>query len=179
MKTSADLLYLSIRLTILLFFVASCQNETSDTATDTGAVTDSTAASSTMRTEPPSPDPGLPYTAVFNDETDQLNAQPNADFDRSRLNVDTLTHLLLISYPQVELEVDRVANDTVYVQIADATYLTQQMGSSGAHMYLLEATYAYTELSGIHVVNFDFTEGDHAIPGAYTRKSFEDEKPIR
>jgi len=179
MKKITDLLRLSIGLFVVLYFVSSCRNETSDTATE--SVTDSvTEDSATMPTEDvPPPAPSLPYTAVFNDDTDQLDAEANPDFDRSQLNIDTLTHLLRVNYPQIALEVDRVSNDTIYVKIADATYLTQEMGSSGAHMYLFEATYAYTELDGIEVVDFNFVEGDHAIPGTYTRKSFEDEKPIR
>lgn len=178
MKTSTNLLHLSIGLIAILCFASSCRNETADTESDTTA--DSVTTESTeMSVDTPLPNSSLPYAAVFDEETDQLDAQANPDFDRSRLNIDTLTHLLLSNYPQIELKVDGVSNDTIYVQIADAAYLTQQMGSSGAHMYLLEATYAYTELAGIQVVHFDFKEGDHAIPGTYTRKSFEEEKPVR
>lgn len=162
---------LLIALLLIPFAATSCRNEASDNASE--KITDSIAREGAeMPTDVPLPTPSLPYTAVFNDETDQLDAQPNPNFDRSKLNIDTLTQLLSLSYPQIKLEIDRVSNDTAYVQIADAEYLTQQMGSSGASMYLMEATYAFTELPAIDVVYFDFPEGDHAIPGAYTRQSF-------
>ncbi|WP_257658179.1 hypothetical protein [Parapedobacter lycopersici] len=165
---------LLMALITLIAAISACRNEASHTAADDTA--DSAVAEPT-ETPPtlPAPAPALPYTAVFNDRTDQLDAQANPDFDRTGLNIDTLTRRLALAYPEIQLRMDRVSNDTAYVRIADAEYLTQQMGSSGATMYLLEATYAYTELPGIRVVHFDFREGDHAIPGAYTRQRFAEE----
>ena len=116
------------------------------------------------------PLPSLPYVAVFNETSEQLEAEKNPAFDRELLTIDALTQALRTNYPEIELEVERVSNDTLFVQLVDARYLTQQMGSSGALAYIMEATYAYTELPGIEVVNFDFAEGDHAIPGNYTRE---------
>lgn len=164
-------------LVVVASISSSCRNETADTASED--TTDSVFNESTeMPTAIPTPAPALPYTAVFNENTDQLDARPNADFDRDQLTIDTLTQLLMLAYPQIKPEITRVSNDTVYIQIADAGYLTQQMGSSGAAMYLLEATYAYTELPAIQVVHFGFQEGDHAIPGAYTRQDFGEETPL-
>ncbi|MFC7525785.1 hypothetical protein ACFQRK_17605 [Parapedobacter sp. GCM10030251] len=118
------------------------------------------------------PLPTLPYLAVFDEQTEQLKAEKNADFDSSALNVDALTQALVANYPEIKPEINRISNDTLYLHIADARYLTQQMGSSGAQMYIMEATYAYTELPSIRVVDFTFEEGDHALPGSYTRDSF-------
>lgn len=175
MKT-LNLQRLLIVLISALGVATSCRNEANDNASE-GMADSVTAAPTEMPTGIPPTTPSLPYTAVFNDETDQLDAKANPDFDPSKLNIDTLTQLLSLSYPQIKLEVDRVSNDTAYVQITDAEYLTQQMGSSGATMYLMEVTYAFTELPAIHVVYFDFSEGDHAIPGAYTRQRFTETGP--
>ena len=35
-------------------------------------------------------------------------------------------------------------------------------------------TYSLTEAPGVRGVNFAFPEGDHAMPGEYTRESFPD-----
>jgi len=37
------------------------------------------------------------------------------------------------------------------------------------------ATYTLTEAKGINYVDFDFEEGDHAVPGTYSRESFKPE----
>ena len=123
--------------------------------------------------------PTLPYIAVFDDASEQLEAEKNPDFDRSLLTVDAITQALIANYPEIKLEVDKISNDTLFFQLIDARYLTQQMGSSGAQMYILEATYAYTELPDIKVVHFDFAEGDHAVPGNYTRDRFRESHIIR
>ena len=118
------------------------------------------------------PLPTLPYLAVFDEQTEQLTIEKNTDFDTASLNADALTQELITNYPEIKPEIDRISNDTLYLHITDAQYLTQQMGSAGAQMYLMEATYAYTELPNINVVHFSFEEGDHALPGNYTRNSF-------
>jgi hypothetical protein len=46
------------------------------------------------------------------------------------------------------------------------------MGTTGARAFLSVATYTLTELKGIHYVDFDFIEGDHAVPGTYNRGEF-------
>lgn len=166
---------LRLWLAIFAFIALSCQNESRDNASETAQGD----PASEIAADIGAPLPALPYIAVFNKESEQLEAQKNADFDQTLLTEDVLTHALRTNYPDVELEVDRISNDTLFVQIVDASYLTQQMGSSGAQMYIMEATYAYTELPGIEVVHFDFAEGDHAIPGNYTRESVSEGHPSR
>ena len=61
---------------------------------------------------------------------------------------------------------------TVRVLVVNGDYLTQRMGSDGAQDYLVAATYTLTDCPEITSVNFDFTQGDHAEPGIYTRMSF-------
>ncbi|MBI3139028.1 MAG: hypothetical protein HYZ15_10615 [Sphingobacteriales bacterium] len=93
--------------------------------------------------------------------------------------MDTLTAENIISYlnnnnPSVKLDYVKTSGDTLFLKIADANYLTQQMGSSGSTVYMAEVVYNFTELPGIRLVSFDFQEGDHAQPGIYTRESFKD-----
>ncbi|MBI5370855.1 MAG: hypothetical protein HZA79_02385 [Sphingobacteriales bacterium] len=93
--------------------------------------------------------------------------------------MDTLTAENIINYlnnnnPSVKLDYVRSSGDTLFLKIADANYLTQQMGSSGSTVYMAEVVYNCTELPGTRYVHFDFEEGDHAQPGTYTRESFKD-----
>jgi hypothetical protein len=78
------------------------------------------------------------------------------------------------NYPNVQLVIVKTTGDTLLLKIPQSTYLTQQMGSSGPTTYFAEAVYNLTEIPGIHYVNFDFEEGDHAQPGTFTRDSFKD-----
>lgn len=67
-----------------------------------------------------------------------------------------------------------VRNGVARVEVADADFLTQKMGTTGAHYFLTAATFTLTEAPGIRAVDFAFEEGDHAAPGIYTRESFKD-----
>jgi hypothetical protein len=69
----------------------------------------------------------------------------------------------------------KTSGDTVYLKIPEATYLTQQMGSSGPTMYFANLVYNLTEIPGIKNINVDLLEGDHAQPGTFNQDSFKDE----
>jgi hypothetical protein len=64
---------------------------------------------------------------------------------------------------------DKIDGDTAHVRIDDEAQLTQAMGSTGATAYLQAITYTLTSLNSLNFVDFHFKEGDHAIPGRYTR----------
>ena len=78
------------------------------------------------------------------------------------------------NFPHVQLVIDKISGDTLFLKIPQPTYLTQQMGSTGPFVYFAEVVYNLTEIPGIHYVNFDFEEGDHAQPGTFARDSFKD-----
>ena len=93
------------------------------------------------------------------------------------VSADSLTAAYMIGklneeYPEVQLEFNKITNDSIFVKIRKSTYLTQQMGSSGAEAYLAEVTYNLSELKDISFVDIRFKEGDHAAPGTYTRTDF-------
>lgn len=114
----------------------------------------------------------LPYIAEVNDQTAAVYLKENPQRSQVPLTKDELAEALNIKYPEIYIEAGEEKSDTLYVSIPEATFLTQQSGTTGAQTYLAEATFAFTELPKIHVVFFKFQEGDHALPGAYTRSSF-------
>jgi hypothetical protein len=71
-----------------------------------------------------------------------------------------------------KLKLINVEGHTVNVEVINAEYLTQRMGTTGAEHFLAVATFTLTEYNNIKYVNFKFEEGDHAIPGLYSRESF-------
>lgn len=115
----------------------------------------------------------MPWTAVFNEQTQQLELRQNKNLKVGNWTPQDAIDAVNIKYPQIKLERVKQSNDTIFVRIDDATYLTQQTGSAGARAYLAEATFALTELDSIQAVYFNFKEGDHASPKTYTRADFD------
>jgi len=76
--------------------------------------------------------------------------------------------------PKVKLL--NVKDHTAFLEVINAEYLTQRMGSSGAQAYLGSVTFTLTENPQIKKVSFLFEEGDHAMPGTYTREDFKNYK---
>ncbi len=96
----------------------------------------------------------LPYKSMKNATADLLVQELNTLFKASDL-------------PMVSL--NKTMGHTAYVRIIGDRQLTQQMGTTGATGYIEVVTYTLTSLSTIDSVEFEFKEGDHALPGRYTR----------
>ena len=58
------------------------------------------------------------------------------------------------------------------VEVINARYLTQRMGTTGADAFMAAATFTLTEHDAVDAVRFVFPEGDHAMPGIYSRDTF-------
>lgn len=95
----------------------------------------------------------------------------------SPISADSLTPGLIImklnnAFPENQLEFVKISSDSIFVKIRNSSFLTQQMGSSGAEGYLGAVTYNLSELKNINYINIKFKEGDHASPGTYSRIDF-------
>ncbi|MBL7730957.1 MAG: hypothetical protein JNM88_07250 [Chitinophagaceae bacterium] len=119
--------------------------------------------------------PGYSWEATLNDSTGRLEVKKTETAFPDSLSVSAILSFLNNKYTNVKVVEDKLAGDTVFVKIPEATYLTQQMGSSGPTLYLADLVYNLTELPGIRFVYVDLEEGDHASPGTYSRDSFKDE----
>jgi hypothetical protein len=71
-----------------------------------------------------------------------------------------------------KLKLKNIKDQVVNLKVINAEYLTQRMGSTGAEEFLAVATFTLTEYDNIKFVNFIFEEGDHAVPGLYSRQYF-------
>lgn len=143
---------------ILLFILFACNNNSDQLATKDSVSTEL-----------------LGWRSTLNDTTMKLDMKKTEPIEADSLDPEALTKYLNSKNSKVIIEWQRRSNDTAYLKIADATVLTQQMGTTGAMMYLAFVVYNVTELPGIRFVTLIFEEGDHAIPGTYTRESFKDE----
>jgi len=114
------------------------------------------------------------WRSSLNDSTGKFEMKKTEATNLDSLSVNSIVDYINASDTNIRMEVGKTSGDTVYIKIPVADVLTQQRGTSGAALYLSRVVYNLTELPGIHFVNFNFKEGDHASPGTYGRDSFKD-----
>ena len=88
------------------------------------------------------------------------------------MSAKNVIELINNNYDSIHLDLVKIFHDTIYVHIPNSEMLTERIGSTGAEMFMASATFSLTELKGIHYVNYDFIEGEHAAPGVYDRGYF-------
>ena len=88
------------------------------------------------------------------------------------MSAQNIIQLINNNYDSIHLDYVKISHDTIYVHIPNSEMLTERIGSTGAEMFMASTTYSLTELKGIHFVNYDFVEGEHAAPGVYDRDNF-------
>jgi hypothetical protein len=146
----------------LLFCIISACNNSSDQP----ALTDDTVISVTPR---------FTWQVSLNDTSGKLEMKKIVMEEEGEISPEGVIEPINQMYPEIQLDYVVTSNDTVYLNIEDAHYLTQQMGSAGSSVYLATVVYNITELPHIHYVNITFPEGDHAQPGTFTRNNFENQ----
>lgn len=147
----------------VIVFIASCRNETEPTAEDADTIQISTETSKEIDS--------VPYNVEYSEQTHDLSLVRSKESIKDADVADVIAAFNK-KYEGIKLDLVKLGKDTISVKIADASKLTQGMGSTGAEAYLAELTFSLTELQGIKAVKIDFEEGDHAMPGVYTREDF-------
>ena len=153
---------------LLLVLINGCVN---DTTTNSNEAIDTLGA---QKQEMETPAMQLPYEVEYDEVSGEFSIVENPDTLMSAINAQMLIDALEKKYPEIAVRVGDKRNDTLEVYIDDATYLTQNIGTAGANAYMAEATFAFTSLDSITTINFVFEAGDHASPGAYQRKDYDD-----
>lgn len=109
---------------------------------------------------------------IWEVDADKKTITKNPQLQPEFFNVDILIAGLNEMYPEITLEKVRITHDTLYMQIRDAAYLTNQMGSFGAEQYIAQAVINLTSVEGVRYVRIDFPLGSHASPDVWSRESF-------
>ncbi len=142
---------------------AACNNSSSDTE----VLEDSIAEEASLP-----PEEKQLWITVYDSAKNEFVLHQQRQPDPASLTADGLIADINAAWPEVQLVLRKISNDTLYVSIPESDHLTQQMGSSGSADYMATVTYSLTELKGIRFVNYDFKGGDHLGPGVYSRESF-------
>lgn len=114
------------------------------------------------------------WEATLNDTSGLLEIKKMEAVGPDSLSPAAVVDFINKDNTNIHLQLVKTSNDTVYLKIADAAPLTQQMGSTGPTIYMAEVVYNLTTIPGISYVTFDFEEGDHAAPGTFNRESYKD-----
>jgi hypothetical protein len=88
------------------------------------------------------------------------------------MSAQHIIQLINSNYDSIHLDYVKTSHDTIYVHIPNSEMLTEKIGNTGAEMFMASTTFSLTEIKGIHFVNYDFVEGEHAAPGVYDRNDF-------
>lgn len=136
-----------------------------DTLTETDSAVDSSETGQTITNIP-----SLWDVEVLSDHSEKL--QQPADNKIATLSPVQLISALNESNSGISLNFKKISNDTIYVDIPEANYLADQVGSTGAYNYLATVVFNLTELNKIKFVNLSFKGGEHAVPGTYSRDDF-------
>ncbi len=111
----------------------------------------------------------LVYEMDFDNET--LNK--NAEFNAANLQVDSIIKGLNYRFRDIPIEKTKFSGDTLYAKIANSKYLTEEAGSTGAAAFIAEVVVNITSVANINYVNLNFKQGDHASPGVYAKKDYQ------
>ncbi len=80
------------------------------------------------------------------------------------------------TYSEVQISLEHSSNDTLFISIPRAEWLTNKLGNAGAEQYLSFAALNLLETKGIKHVSFVFEAGAHARPETWSRSDFADWK---
>ncbi|MBK0383985.1 hypothetical protein I5M32_13535 [Pedobacter sp. SD-b] len=114
----------------------------------------------------------VPWAAELDANSQKISMKKSDMVKKEDLDIDNVAESLNRKYPEIQIASQTQSNDTVLVNIPNATYLTQQSGNMGSEIYLAEATYSFTEIAGVNYVKINFKMGDHATPGTFKRSDF-------
>lgn len=148
----------------------SCSNQASDDAGETPGATPAELRPSELTEQELKLKREQYY--IWEVDANKKTITKNAQLQPEYFDVDTLITGLNEMYPEIKLEKTRISHDTLYTQIRNAQYLTNQMGSFGAEQYIAQAVINLTAVEGIRFVRIDFPMGSHAAPDVWSRESF-------
>ena len=161
---------------LFLLFVVSCNNKASNPSeNDSTRIRQIPVDSSDVSIEELTREEFY----VWKVDSEAKTLRKNPKLADATLGIDTLIAGLNELYPKIKLEKVRQSNDTLYTQIKEASYLTEQMGSAGSEQYIAQAVLNLTSAKGVKFVRIDFEFGSHAMPDVWTKESFKDYKVVQ
>jgi len=80
---------------------------------------------------------------------------------------------LNFKYPNVQLQLLKQSNDTLFVNVPQSEHLSQKMGSAGAAAWYADAVWNLASVPGVQYVHIQLQEaGSHASPGTFSKADY-------
>lgn len=72
-------------------------------------------------------------------------------------------------YANVQLQLVKLSNDTLFVAVPENEFLGERMGSTGASSWFQDVILNLTSVPGVNYLNIDMQERSHAMPGTFRK----------
>lgn len=154
-------------LALIIFSVSSCTQDVKETNE-----TNTMEPESAMVDAKPAEIADVPWMAVVDSATQKISMKQSDLVKTENLSTNNVIIALGSKYPELKIVLQNQRGDTIFVEIPNASYLTQSIGNMGAKIFMAEVVYSFTQIPGTQFVNFSFKEGDHASPGTFSRIDF-------
>lgn len=93
---------------------------------------------------------------------DSMIMKKDVNVPDSIITVNRIVNGLNAKYPEVQLQLIKQSNDTIYTTVPNGEYLGNQMGSAGASAWFADAAINLTSVQGIRFVSFSMDTFSHA-----------------
>lgn len=110
---------------------------------------------------------------VWNVDAEAMVMKKDSNIHDSIITISRVINGLNQKYPQVNLLLLKQGRDTLYVEVPDATYLGEQMGSAGSTAWFDDVVINLTSIPGINYVSFRMETHSHAQSAIISRKKYE------
>jgi hypothetical protein len=109
---------------------------------------------------------------VYDVDTENKILKKFTEIPDSAFTVFRVINGLNEKYPNVQLRLLRLSNDTLYVNVPEGEYLSERMGSAGSEAWYADAVLNLTAVKGVSFINIDVREGSHVQPGVFSKADY-------
>ena len=112
------------------------------------------------------------WTLDIDNSTDDFKLVKSKEVNSETLTPAGVVLIVNKSWPKIQIKYFVQRSDTIVISIPESEVLTQRMGTMGAEQFMSSTTYSFTELTDVNYVKYEFEAGVHALPGVYSRESW-------
>ncbi len=108
---------------------------------------------------------------VYDVNTDTRTWKKFTEVPDSAFTAIRIVNGLNQKYPEVQLQLIKQSNDTLYVIVPNNEFLGERMGNAGAVSWFSDAVLNLTGVPGVTYVNIQMEKRSHALPGVFTKEN--------
>jgi ABC-type Fe3+-hydroxamate transport system substrate-binding protein len=117
---------------------------------------------------------------VYDVNAEAKTKKPYTEIPADSITVQHVINGLNAKYAEVQMQLVKTSNDTLYVSFADnGEYVGERMGSAGSSSYMADAVLNLTGVKGVNYVKFEMQRHSHVSPGVLGKENFEEFKEIQ